>query len=129
VTREFRIEERAVAEMEKLGCLCPKWGTDGWPDRIVMLPGGGVVWMEFKKPKKEGGRLEIVQKVRHHQVKKIGHKIHVVVSVTQAIALVTDALRLIPGSEGGGGGAAAPAEVLPLGQARVGQDGGGADGG
>lgn len=57
--------ERALGRMVgKHGGLCLKWVCPGWagvPDRIVLLPGGRIIFVELKRPK--GGVLSERQKV------------------------------------------------------------------
>ena len=55
---EKDIEQKLVKKVKECGGLCLKWVCPGWagvPDRIVLLPGGRVVFVELKRPK--GGRL------------------------------------------------------------------------
>ena len=47
---ETDIESRLVRGIEKRGGQCLKIGVDGWPDRLCLLPGGRVVWVETKRP-------------------------------------------------------------------------------
>lgn len=60
---EKDIEQKLRKMVEKRGGQCLKWVCPGWsgvPDRIVLLPGGRVVFVETKRPK--GGRLSELQK-------------------------------------------------------------------
>ena len=59
---EKDIEKKLVNLVRKQGGLCLKWVCPGWsgvPDRIVLLPGGRVIFAEVKRPK--GGRLSELQ--------------------------------------------------------------------
>lgn len=54
---EKDIERRLVLEIRKMGGLCLKFtspGLAGVPDRIVILPGGRVIFVEMKA---QNGRL------------------------------------------------------------------------
>lgn len=69
---EKDIERRLKAGVEALGCLCLKWvspGCTGVPDRVVILPGGRVIFVELKKP---GGRLSERQKLLTRKLKYLG---------------------------------------------------------
>ena len=49
----------------------------GWPDRIVALENGEVLWIELKRP---GGKLSALQAKVHTELDKLGHKVYVVYS-------------------------------------------------
>jgi hypothetical protein len=60
---EREIEAKLRREIKKLGGFCLKWtcpGFSGVPDRIILLPGGRVYFVETKRPK--GGELSKLQK-------------------------------------------------------------------
>lgn len=60
---EKEIEAKLVALIKQHGGLCLKWICPGWagvPDRICLLPGGRVIFVELKRPK--GGTLSARQK-------------------------------------------------------------------
>lgn len=59
---EREIERKLRQLVEKYGGLCLKWVCPGWsgvPDRIVLLPGGRVYFVELKRPK--GGTISRLQ--------------------------------------------------------------------
>ena len=66
--REAGIEHRTCFLLEQAvpGTKCLKQGRNGWPDRLVLLPGGDCFFIEFKAP---GGRLRpdqlVVLKMLH----------------------------------------------------------------
>lgn len=49
----------------------------GWPDRIVALENGEVLWIELKRP---GGKLSALQEKVHADLARLGHKVHVTYS-------------------------------------------------
>lgn len=71
---ESDIEALLVRGVEKLGGLCPKFGMDGWPDRVVILPGGQLVWVEMKRP---DGRVADLQKWRAATLRKLGQRVEI----------------------------------------------------
>ena len=55
---EKEIESKLRKMVKQTGGLCGKWVCPGWagvPDRIVLLPGGRVIFVELKRPK--GGQI------------------------------------------------------------------------
>ena len=59
---EKDVEQKLRKTVEKHGGLCLKWVCPGWsgvPDRIILLPGGKVMFVETKRPK--GGRYSALQ--------------------------------------------------------------------
>ena len=62
VQLEREIEEQLRRMVAKRGGQCLKWVCPGWagvPDRIILLPGGRVIFAETKRPK--GGHLSALQ--------------------------------------------------------------------
>ena len=70
---ESDIESSLVNGIEKRGGLCLKFGMDGWPDRIVILP-DRVIWVELKRP---DGRVAELQKWRAAQLRKLGFRVEI----------------------------------------------------
>lgn len=69
---EKDIEARLKRGVERAGGLCLKWvspGCTGVMDRIVLLPGGRVIFVELKKP---GGRLSERQKYMADVLRDLG---------------------------------------------------------
>lgn len=53
--REKSVEQALVRAVRAAGGLCPKWvspGNSGVPDRIVLLPGARIAFVEVKAPGK-----------------------------------------------------------------------------
>lgn len=47
----------------------------GWPDRIVLLPGGVILFVELKRP--VGGKFEPLQVRIHDKLRRLGVTVHV----------------------------------------------------
>ena len=70
---EKEIEAKLRKAVENRGGLCLKWVCPGWsgvPDRILLLPGGRIYFVETKRPK--GGRLEALQKWWKKRLENLG---------------------------------------------------------
>lgn len=61
-TLEKDIEGKLRTMVVRHGGLCLKWVCPGWsgvPDRIILLPGGRIIFCELKRPK--GGKYSALQ--------------------------------------------------------------------
>lgn len=70
--REKTIETKLVQAVRAKGGLAPKFtspGFDGVPDRLVLLPGGKVAFIELKAP---GKTLRPLQVRRKRQLEALG---------------------------------------------------------
>lgn len=88
--KESTIEARLVREVKKLGGLCYKFtspGSPGVPDRIIILPGGRVVFAELKT---EVGRLAKIQKWQIEELEKRGAEIRVLKGMDQVLAFLEE---------------------------------------
>ena len=75
--REKEIEKKLISEVKKRGGVCPKFvspGVDGMPDRLVLLPGGRLAFVELKAP---GKKPRPLQMVRHEMLKRLGFAVYV----------------------------------------------------
>ena len=77
---ERDVEQRLVTLVEQAGGICLKHGLDGWPDRIVMLPGGAIAWVELKRPT---GTLAALQKYRAAKLMGVGQRVVCLRSVSE----------------------------------------------
>ena len=78
---EKQIEKHLVEAVEQLGGLCVKFPPlffRGFPDRIVLLPGGAVVFVETKAP---GQRPRLIQRKVHDHLRRLGFQVEVLDSV------------------------------------------------
>ncbi|NRT34528.1 hypothetical protein BJV38_002885 [Clostridium beijerinckii] len=72
---ESRIESYLKKQIEKIGGKAYKWnpiGVIGVPDRMVLLPGGKVIFVELKAP---GEKLRKIQEYRAKKLRKLGFKV------------------------------------------------------
>lgn len=79
--REKQIEQRFKREVERRGGLALKFTPPGWagaPDRIVLMPGGRVAFVELKAP---GGRVRPLQRKRIDELRVMGFYVAVIHSV------------------------------------------------
>lgn len=92
--RERDVERLLCTLVAEAGGRCEKFIPDansGMPDRLIMLPGGVLVWAETKRP--QGGRLSALQRYQHGQLRKLGQRVEVVWSKDQARKLVEELTR------------------------------------
>lgn len=89
--REKTIEKKLVIAIKDMGGIAPKFmspGLDGMPDRIVLLPGGRMGFVEVKAPGKVPRPL---QEARHRMLRMLGFKVYVLDTVDQ-IGGILDAI-------------------------------------
>ncbi len=75
--REKTSEQKLTLMVKAAGGIAPKFvspGYDGMPDRIVLLPGGRMAFVEVKAPGKVPRPL---QEARHLMLRKLGFKVFV----------------------------------------------------
>ena len=69
---EKSIEKKLADAVKKRGGLAPKFvspGLDGMPDRIVLMPGGRLAFVEVKAP---GKKPRPLQEARHKKLRELG---------------------------------------------------------
>ena len=75
--REKIVEQHLVKAVKSSGGIAPKLvspGFDGMPDRLVLLPGGKIGFVEVKAPGKMPRPLQVS---RHRLMEKLGFSVHV----------------------------------------------------
>lgn len=75
--REKAIERKLTLMVKKQGGICLKFvspGFDGVPDRIVLLPGGRMAFVEVKAP---GKKPRPLQTSRHTLLRKLGFRVYI----------------------------------------------------
>lgn len=81
--RESAIEAKLVKGIQKAGGLCYKFtspGNPGVPDRIIILPGGRVVFAELKT---EVGQLSSIQRWQTGELQARGAEVRVLKGLEQ----------------------------------------------
>ena len=74
-TREKTIEQYLRVEVKKVGGIAYKFispGRKGVPDRLILLPGGKVWFVELKA---QGKRLTPLQKQQQHRLASLGFEV------------------------------------------------------
>lgn len=72
------IERYLVEQAKQNGLLCLKYSNPnmvGYPDRLLVLPGGGVVWVELKS---KGRKPTKIQQMRMSELTGMGHLVKVI---------------------------------------------------
>lgn len=75
--REKQVEQKLVQAVRNMGGICPKLispGMDGMPDRLVLLPGCRIGFVEVKAPGKEARPLQTHQ---HKILRALGFPVFV----------------------------------------------------
>lgn len=75
---ENQIEQRLVREVKKIKGMALKFispGMAGVPDRLILLPGGEIFFVELKAP---GKTLRPLQLKRKKQLEALGFKVYVI---------------------------------------------------
>ena len=75
--REKAIEQKLVSAVRRSGGIAPKLvspGFDGMPDRMVLMPGGRIAFVEVKAP---GEKPRPLQLSRHRLLRRLGFRVYV----------------------------------------------------
>lgn len=91
--KESAIEARLVRQVREMGGLCYKFvspGNPGVPDRLIILPGGRVVFVELKT---EVGRLANIQKWQLEEMRRRGADVRVLKGLEQVKQFVKEAAQ------------------------------------
>ena len=67
-------------------------GERGWPDRLVLIPGGHPVFIEFKRP---GQALRSLQLHRHKILRTLGYDVKIFDDAIKALKYV---FQKVPGA-------------------------------
>ena len=81
--REKIIEKELTRAVKAKGGIAPKFtspGFDGMPDRLVLLPGGRMGFVELKAP---GKKPRALQMARHKLLRRLGFTVYVIDGIEQ----------------------------------------------
>lgn len=87
--REKQLEQKLVKAVKNVGGLALKFvspGYDGVPDRLLLLPGGKMAFVEVKAP---GSKLRPLQRKRHEMLRRLGFKVHVLDDERRIAAVIS----------------------------------------
>lgn len=76
--RERIVEAHLRDSVKKAGGVAYKWvspGNNGVPDRIVIIPGGRIIFVELKAP---GKKPTALQQVQHDRLRVLGCDVRVI---------------------------------------------------
>ena len=91
---EKEVEKKLVTAVQLMDGVAVKFvspGFAGMPDRLVLLPGGRMAFVEVKRP---GEKPRPLQKARHRMLRRLGFKVYVLDSV-EKIGGIIDEIRAI----------------------------------
>lgn len=74
---EKDVERYLREKVKALGGRCIKLSSqheEGLPDRMILLPGGKVFFVELKRV---GGKLSAMQKLQHESLRRLGQRVYV----------------------------------------------------
>ena len=89
---ESQIERAFCRKVRERGGVPAKFvspGLAGVPDRLLLLPGGRTLFIEFKAP---GGHLRALQRKRHDELRSLGFDVRVIDSHESANLLLEEVL-------------------------------------
>lgn len=88
--REKQVEQKLVKAVKAAGGICPKLispGMDGMPDRMVLLPGCRIGFVEVKAP---GQKPRPLQEQRHRTLRRLGFPVFVMDDPAQAEDIIRE---------------------------------------
>lgn len=91
---ERDVESKLERVVRESGGLCLKLDSSskkGIQDRLVLLPGAKVFFVETKRP--DGGRLSVLQKVRRVQIRRMGFPARVIRTGAEVDAFIEEAVN------------------------------------
>ena len=90
--RETTIEQKLMKAAKAAGGIAPKFvspGFAGMPDRIVLMPGGRIAFVEVKAP---GEVPRPLQKSRHRLLRKLGFRVYVLDNIDDIKKIISEVM-------------------------------------
>ena len=90
--RESVIEARLRDGVKAMGGICWKFvspGTTGVPDRIIILPGGKIIFVELKA---DTGRTSDIQQYRINELQRLGADVRILKGLSQVKAFLEEVM-------------------------------------
>lgn len=87
------IERYLVDEIRRKKMVCLKYSNPnmvGYPDRVILLPQGRVIWVELKS---KGRKPSKPQLIRMAELAKMGHDVRVIDSREGVVELISEITR------------------------------------
>ena len=81
--KEKELERKLVQAVRAMDGICPKFtspGFEGMPDRIVLLPEGGIGFVEVKR---RGKKLRPLQESRRILLRQLGFQVFILDNINQ----------------------------------------------
>lgn len=94
VRKESSIEKAFLRELKKLGLRSRKMNGNGfraWPDRMILIPGGSPVFIEFKRPGEKPTELQLEN---HKMLTELNYPVYWTDSSQEAIDQITKWLKI-----------------------------------
>ena len=88
--REKCVEQKLVYAIKTAGGIAPKFtspGFDGMPDRIILMPGGRMAFVEVKAP---GQKPRALQTARHELLRRLGFRVYVLDNVEDIKTILSE---------------------------------------
>ena len=88
--REKYIEQQLGRAVKTAGGICPKLmspGTDGMPDRMILMPGCRLGFVEVKAPGKKPRPLQVK---RHVQLRRLGFPVFILDNPSQIPGIIEE---------------------------------------
>jgi len=78
INSEKYLESQLTKKVAELGGKALKFYSQieiGYPDRLVLMPGGQATWVEMKT---KGDKPRRIQQIRHEQLRSLGFEVFVI---------------------------------------------------